>query len=123
MNSEINKIEDRKRKLSTLSNGIWYYITAGSNHSNLITGIKLDDESIFIKYIGGDFEGTPFTFSFKLSKAAMDEMWKYEFNTLYNGSIDLKVIDLDWVSDIATIPYTLLNDLSISPKYTNHIEG
>ncbi|MFD2216602.1 hypothetical protein [Metabacillus endolithicus] len=36
MNSEAIKIEDRKRKLSTLSSGNWYYITAGSNHSNLI---------------------------------------------------------------------------------------
>jgi hypothetical protein len=108
-------------KLAELNENEWTFIDGGRDFSNETTAIKLANNKIFIQYIGGDFEKT-FVFWFEYSQAALDEMWQYEFREDYPHVFGKEIDDLDWVNEISSTPYTILNDLNYSCNYAGLLE-
>ncbi|WP_368659619.1 hypothetical protein AB3Z07_28050 (plasmid) [Metabacillus halosaccharovorans] len=49
-------------------------------------------------------------------------MWQYEFGKDYNHIPNPEEDDLDWVNDIASIPYTLLMDLRYEKKFIKEVK-
>ena len=111
------KLTDFNTKLAHLEEDTWHYIEAGRDHSNDITGVKIEENWVFVKYIGGDFE-KDFTMKFEYSQRSLNEIWQYDFQEDYTHPIDKNIDDLNWVIDIATIPYNMCNDTEYKQKYT-----
>ncbi|NGY88286.1 hypothetical protein F6Y05_35340 [Bacillus megaterium] len=114
------KLTSSNTKLSELKEDVWYFIEGGSDHSNEFTGVKVKDNWIYTKFIGGDFE-TEFTMAFEYSQRSLNAMWQYDFQEDYDHPINMNIDTLEWVNDIASIPYVMCMDLGYSNKYVIEI--
>ena len=104
-------------KIKELENKKWHFGEAGSDKSNEFTGVMYDNgnQKLYIEFSGMEFEGNPFRFWFKLSEDALNLVWEFEFNEKYTDVHKFLGVeeDFEWIDDIMTIPYTMLNTLSI----------
>ncbi|KZE67935.1 hypothetical protein AWM68_17330 [Fictibacillus phosphorivorans] len=112
---------DSSVKLADLEENKWYYVEPGRDYSNEVTGVKISENKVFVQYIGGEFD-QPFEFWFEYSPDALNEFWQYEFREEYPLEFGWEVDDLDWVNQISSTPYTMLNDLKYSCKYAGLVE-
>jgi hypothetical protein len=116
------EFSNSKLLISEIETDKWYYIEAGLDNSNEVTGIKLMDLStVQVKFIGGDFEN-PFRMQFNISIEAFNEAWQYTFQEDYPYELDQSEFALDWINEWATLPYTMINDLNLSPKHVELVE-
>lgn len=115
------KISNGNLKLSQLEEGKWYYLeNHGRDHSNKYTGIKLKNNWIHTVFIGGEFE-TEFEMRFQYSQESLNEIWQHDFQEDYKHPLDRDIDDLNWVNDIAGIPYTMCSEIGYQPKYVEQL--
>ncbi|MEI2356675.1 hypothetical protein [Mesobacillus zeae] len=108
--------------LAQLKEEKWYYFSPNDHVANDITGVKVSGDSIFVQYIGGDFE-EPFTFWFKYNQEAFNEMWQYEFRENYGYPIQKEKITLNSIDDLSNSAYTMINDLYYTCRFMGEADS
>ncbi|WP_088363446.1 hypothetical protein [Bacillus cereus] len=101
------KIISGSTKLFDLEQSIWHYTNAQFDFMNNINGIKLVEQTLYIQYLGGEFN-EPYTFWFKLNKETFDALWAVEFGETYDQTLDFENKNLNWFCDISLIVFNLL---------------
>ncbi|MDU9693317.1 hypothetical protein O0Q50_19280 [Priestia aryabhattai] len=114
------KLTSSTTKLSELKEDVWYFIKGGFGQSSEFTGVKIKSNWIYIKFIGGEFE-KQFTMTFEYSQRSLNAIWQYNSQEDYDHPIDMDIGTLEWVNDIADIPFAICMDLGYSNKYVIEI--
>ncbi|MCK2000465.1 hypothetical protein MZM54_03540 [[Brevibacterium] frigoritolerans] len=94
------EVSNGNTTLSELKEGKWYFIADDEQaQSNSYTGIKIEDDWIYIELKSGEFK-EPYKLRFKYSQESLNGIFQQYFSKDYDHPLDKNTDDLNWVNSI-----------------------
>ncbi|MDU9693334.1 hypothetical protein O0Q50_19365 [Priestia aryabhattai] len=106
--------------LSQLEENKWYYIESDRNLNSDILAIKLENNWIYVSFIGGEYD--KISIKFEYSVRGLNEIYQHEYNENYDLSTDFKKTNLNKISVIALFSLGLIISKNSEALYSKVIK-